>query len=235
MTLPNNIYELASFLAAGFFFVPIILVTFKNLFRNKTILWFAVYWFWSGLINILCSLECMSDTLALSIIERFYNLLDTPVMLFIMYKTTEVTGIRKSLHKILLPFIVLEIIMLVITGFNIGMESALVFCGVLVVLFFLLWTIISYSKQTSYNGSLISYQYIYYALFFEYAISIITVIYSYILPANADNADNFLIYHISTIVAIATASAGILNFQEEKPAAKMKKSKLQTEAEIRYL
>lgn len=183
----------------------------------------------------MCSLDVLNGKPVLDIIARLYNLLDTPVLLFIIYKTTEIESVRKSLQKVLLPLIILEMAILIVTRFSAGMETALVFCGVVIVLFYIIWTIVNYSGKTSFKISSISYQYIYYALLFEYAVSIITVIYSYILPHKSNNADNFLIFHISTIVAIATASAGILSYQEEKTKANIKKQNLQARTEIRYL
>ena len=235
MTLPYDFYTLASYLAAGFFFIPIVLIACRNLFRNKLLLWFSVYWLWSGLINILCSLEVLNDTFALNIIERLYNLVDIPLLLFIMYKTTQIESIKKNLQKVLLPLTVLEIGVLAVTRFSTGMETALVFCGVVIVLFYIIWTIIKYSNNASFKNSSISYQYIYYALLFGYATSIITVIYSYMLPQKANNDDNFLVFHISTIIAIATASAGILTYHEEKAIPKTKKSNFSAGPEIRYL
>lgn len=235
MTLPYSLYKIASLVAAISFFIPIILVAIRNLFSKKLLLWFAIYWFWAGLINVLCSIEFIIDSPALSIIERSYNLLDIPFMLFIIYTTTEVAGIKKSLKKILLPFIIVGILVFAATRFNTGMESALVFCGVMLVLFYIIWTISYYSKHSTFKHSSISYQYIYYALLFEYATSIITVIYSYILPDRSNTDDVFFVFHLATIIAVATAAAGIFNYSDKKPVAKVKKSRYQPEAEIKYL
>lgn len=235
MNIPHDFYKLASILAAACFFIPVILVTVRNLFRNKLLLWFAVYWFWAGLINVLCSTEIIGNTLALNIVERIYNLLDIPIILFIIYRTTDIESIRKSLKKILIPLLTLEVVILTATGFSNEMETALVFCGVLLVLFYISWTIISYARKTSFKDYSISYQCIYYGLLFEYTISIIIVIYSYMIPHRSNNDDNFLIFHLSTIITIATASAGILAYKEEKPGLKVKKQKQHQETEIRYL
>lgn len=55
------------------------------------------------------------------------------------------------------------------------------------------------------------------------------------IPHRSNNDDNFLIFHLSTIITIATASAGILAYKEEKPGLKVKKQKQHQETEIRYL
>ncbi|MFT3945866.1 MAG: hypothetical protein QM763_02735 [Agriterribacter sp.] len=236
MNQPNSLYKIASLVAAVSFFIPLILAAIRNLLGNKLLLWFSVYWCWSGLINVLCSLECLHQSLVLDMIERLYNLVDLPLILFIILKTTQVDSIKRSLQKILLPLLILEIAVSLITWLENGMETAIVLSGVLLVLFYITWIILSYSKKISFKDASISYQYIYYALLFEYSTSILIVVYSYIIPDKANNNDNFLIFHISTIIAIATASAGILTYQEEyKPAVKIRKKKFQAEAEIRYL
>lgn len=235
MNAPFDLYKLASLLAAVSFFLPVLLIAIRGLSGNKLLLWFGIYWCWSGLINILCSLDFIQQSSALNFIERLYNLADVPFILFIIMKTTHVEGIKRSLQKILLPLLFIEIIISVITWLSNGMETAIVFSGVLLVLFYISWTIFSYSKKNSFKDSSISYQYIYYALLFEYATSILIVVYSYIIPDKANNSDNFLIFHISTIIAIATASAGILTCQVQGSEPKIKKRKFQHEAEIRYL
>lgn len=184
---------------------------------------------------MVCSMEMLYGTIALNIIERLYNFTDILLMLFIIYKTTEIDSIRKSLQKVLGPLIVLEAALLFVTRFSDGMETALVFWGVLLVLFYVMWTVIHYAKQTSFKSSSASYQYIYYALLFEYGVSVITVIYSYIITDASSNEDNFMIFHISTVIAIVTASAGILTYQEDDRKTKVKKRSSHAEAEIRYL
>lgn len=233
--MPYSLYKLAYIFAACFFFIPTVLVVARNLLKNKLLLWFALYWFWAGLINVLCSIEIIQNALALSFIERIYNLLDTPVMLFIIYKTTEIEHIKKSLKKILMPLVGLEIFILIITKLNEDVETVLVFGGVLLILFYVIWTIVSYSRTISFRDFSFSHQYIYYGLLFEYATSIITVVCSYVMPHKYSNDDSFLIFHISTIITIATASAGILTYQGKKMNVKIKKRKMHEETEIRFL
>ncbi|OJY95609.1 MAG: hypothetical protein BGP13_12270 [Sphingobacteriales bacterium 40-81] len=230
-----SLYQFASLFAAVSFFIPILLLWVKGLMKNRILVWFGLYWCWAGLVNIVCSAEVIKQSMALNIIERLYNLADIPFMLFILYSTTEIDGIRKSLRKILIPLLCVEIGASIVSWFMSGVETVIVFGGVLLVLYYVLWTIINYSRKNSFSESHTSYQYIYYALLFEYATSIITVIYSYIMPERANTDDSFMIFYISTIIAIATASAGILTYQEQKPQEKIKGQKFQPEAEIRYL
>ncbi|MFT3747449.1 MAG: hypothetical protein QM768_04005 [Agriterribacter sp.] len=229
------LYQFASLFAAVSFFIPILLLWLRGLMRHKILVWFGLYWCWAGLVNIVCSAEVIKQSIALNIIERLYNLADIPFMLFILYSTTQIDGIKKSLRKILIPLLCVEIGASIVSGFMNGVETVIVFGGVLLVLYYVVWTIISYSRKNSLSESHTSYQYVYYALLFEYATSIITVIYSYMMPERASADDSFMIFHISTIVAIATASAGILTYQEQKPQQKVKKRSIQPEAEIRYL
>lgn len=233
--MPSVLYRFVSLLAAVSFFIPILLLWVKGLMQNRILIWFGLYWCWSGLINIVCSAEVIKQSIALNIIERLYNLADIPFMLLILYTTTQINGIRNSIRKILIPLLCVEIGASIVSWFMSDVETVIVFGGVLLVLYYVVWTIISYSRKNSFSESHTSYQYIYYALLFEYATSIITVIYSYIMPERANAEDNFMIFYISTIIAIATASAGILTYQEQKPQQKVKQQKFQPEAEIRYL
>ncbi|MCC6287444.1 MAG: hypothetical protein IT249_06130 [Chitinophagaceae bacterium] len=233
--MPVAIYQFLSLFAAVSFFIPILLIWARRLGRNKILTWFGMYWCWSGLINIICSIEILNHSTALNIIERVYNLADIPLMLFVLYTTTGEESIRKSLRRILIPLLCIEIAASVVSWFLSGVETAIVFGGVLLVLYYVVWTIIIYSRRNSLTESHTSYQYIYYALLFEYATSIITVVYSYMVPEKANADDSFMVFHISTIIAIATAAAGILTYQEQKPRQKMRKQKFQREVEIKYL
>jgi hypothetical protein len=231
-----SLYRLVSFLAAVSFFIPILLLLAKRLIQNKTLIWFGLYWCWNGLVNLACSIEMFEQLTAAKILVRLYNLADIPLTLFILYTTTPVAGIKKSLKKILLPLLCVEIATAIISLFTNAFEMIVVFAGVLLVLYYVLWTIIAYSQKKSFSQWHTSYQYIYYALLFEYATAVITVIYSYIIPQKANTDERFAIFYISIIIAIATASAGILTYREkEKSLQKIKKQQSRSELEIKYL
>lgn len=235
MNLSTQLYQFTALLAAISFFVPIALLMIRKLLQNKTLVWFGAFWCWSGLVNAVCSIEAIEQSPVIDIIGRLYNLADIPVVLFILYSTTQTESIKKSIGKILKPVMFIAIAVSVIAWFNEGIETAVVFGGVLLVLYYIIWSVLVNSRKNSFSESQASYQYIYYALLFEYAISIITVIYSYIVPEKANGDDRFLIFHLSTIITIATATAGILIYNDQKPKSTFRKQKFQPEAEIRYL
>jgi hypothetical protein len=78
-------------------------------------------------------------------------------------------------------------------------------------------------------------QFIYYALLFEYGISVVTFIFSYMIPDQRDLQDSFLIYHLSIIVSVAVATYGLLTHKKNREEKKMKEQKKEREAEIKFL
>jgi hypothetical protein len=51
---------------------------------------------------------------------------------------------------------------------------------------------------------------IYAALFFEYGTFVVIYIFDYFLPGTSTTADNFLVYYLSSLVALPVAICGFL-------------------------
>ena len=117
----------------------------------------------------------------------------------------------------MLPFFIIETVTIAISGFENMVESILVFAGVLIALYYIGWIILLHMKGTHYSNYQHAMQFIYYALFFEYGVSTINFIYSYILPDKVSEADNFLIFYMASCITILIALYGILVYKEKIP------------------
>ena len=229
------IYQLATIAAAIAFFVPLGIIISKKMLRNNLIVWFAAYWGWSGIINFIFVSNIIQNNQIIYSIERVFNLADAPLILFVLYKTTYVEAVKESLKKILVPFLLFELIYTTITRLQGVSESIIVATGVIIVLYYIIWIIVFHMNGVKHSSFQHAMQFIYYALLFEYGVSIITFVYSYIMPDKASAKDNFLIFHIGTIITIASASYGILIYKEKLPEKKKKRRIVEREAEIRFL
>ncbi len=217
------------------FFLPLIMLMARRLIRDKVLIWFAAYWAWAGMANILFSLDFVPASKIMLILQRVYNLFDCPLLLFVLYKTTYIKEVRNSIRKVMLPFFVIETAAIAISGFESMVESILVVMGVLIALYYIGWIILLHMKGTHYSNYQHAMQFIYYALFFEYGVSTINFIYSYMLPDKVSESDNFLIFYMASCITILIALYGILVYKEKIPKKQQKIKKPELEMEIKYL
>lgn len=217
------------------FFLPLILLVIRRITHNRVLIWFAVFWAWAGLANIVFSIDFVSTNRIMLVLQRVYNLFDFPLLLIVLFKTTYIEEVRNSIKKIMLPFFVIETVAIAISGFESMVESILVAAGVLIALYYIGWIILLHMKGTHYSNYQHAIQFIYYALFFEYGVSAINFIYSYMLPDKVSEADNFLIFYMASCITMLIALYGILMYREKIPSEQKKMKKPEREMEIRYL
>lgn len=217
------------------FFLPLTMLVVRGLIHNRVLVWFAAFWAWAGLANVLFSIDFVSANKIMLILQRVYNLFDFPILLIVLFKTTYIKEVRNSIKKIMLPFFIIETVAIAISGFESTVESILVVGGVLIALYYIGWIILLHMKGTHYSNYQHAMQFIYYALFFEYGVSTINFIYSYVLPDKVSEADNFLIFYMASCITILIALYGILVYRERIPPKQKKIKKPEREMEIRYL
>ncbi len=217
------------------FFLPLIMVGVRRLMHDKLLIWFAVFWAWAGLINIIFEGDYVSASKVMLVLQRVYNLFDVPLLLLVLFKTTYIKEVRNGIKKVMLPFFVIETAAIAVSGFESTVESILVAVGVLLALYYLGWIILLHMKGIYFSNYQHAMQFIYYALFFEYGVSIINFIYSYLLPDKVSEKDNFLIFYMASCITMLIALYGILIYREKIPPEKKKVKKPQREMEIRYL
>jgi len=193
--------EMLSIITSIAFFLPLILLGIRRLMRDKLLIWFAVFWAWAGVMNIIFGGE----------------------------------EVRNSIKKVVLPFFAIETVAIAVAGFQSTVESILVAVGVLLALYYLGWIILLHMKGTHYSNYQHAMQFIYYALFFEYGVSIINFIYSYLLPDKVSERDNFLIFYMASCITMLIALYGILTYREKIPPGQKKVKKPEREMEIRFL
>lgn len=227
--------ETLSIITSVAFFLPLILLGIRRLMRDKLLIWFAVFWAWAGLMNIIFEGEYASASKVMVVLQRVYNLFDVPLLLLILFKTTYIEDVRNSIKKVMLPFFAIETVAIAVAGFQSTVESILVAVGVLLALYYLGWIILLHMKGTHYSNYQHAMQFIYYALFFEYGVSIINFIYSYLLPDKVSERDNFLIFYMASCITMLIALYGILIYREKIPPGQKKVKKPEREMEIRFL
>lgn len=228
-------YQVITIIAAVSFFMPFFIVTVRKLFRYQPFVWFAGYWMLSGAINLLFISASFAGSRFITVTERVFNLADAPVMLFILYNTVHIEAIRKSMKKMLPAFLSTALLVTVITHLESFAEALLVGAGLIIILMYIIWIIVHYAKGIKHGNTARTLQFIYYALLFEYGISVVTFIFSYMIPDQGNLQDSFLIYHLSVIISISVASYGLLTHKKNGEEKKVKMQEIGPKAEIKFL
>lgn len=229
------IYQIIAAIAAVSFFIPFVVLMVKRLLKYQAFVWFAVYWLLAGVVNLLFMNEAFTNSSLMIVTERVFNLADAPFMLFILYKTIQVETIQKSIKKMLPAFLCTVLLLTVITRLQHFAEVLMVGGGLVIILMYIIWTIVYYNKGIKHHATEYTLQFIYYALLFEYGISVVTFIFSYMIPDQSDLHDSFLIYHLSIIISVLVASYGLFIHKERPEEKKIKVVTKEREAEIKFL
>jgi hypothetical protein len=205
-------YHLISIAAVASYFVPILIVLMKKAWRDQFFLLFAVYWCVGGMINVFDVVPGVSKHL-LHNITIFYNMLDIPFMLGILYFTTTYNFIRKTAVVGIALLLFVQVISIIQGGISYDSQKYALGIGVALVLCIVAMEIIRYMQKIEHSTRQNAKMFVYAALLFEYATFIVIYIFDYILISE-DRQDSFIIYYISTLVAILIASCGFLLFRK---------------------
>jgi hypothetical protein len=208
MILKSIIYQIISVLAVGLYFVPMIIVIGKKLWPALPFRLFALYWLVCALANLIEFLPLSGP--ALELFTVIYNVLDIPFVLAIFYFSTSNAAVKKFTKIVAPALLAVSLVNCSIKGFTtdslkymLGGEL-LIICGVII------WEIILKLQQIKLTGQAKGLLLICAALLFEYGTFIVIYIFDYFLPGTSTSADNFLVYYLSSLVALPVAICGFL-------------------------
>lgn len=143
----------------------------------------------------------------------FYNMLDVPVILSILYYTSSSAAVKKSTSLGLILISSFEIFSVSINGITYEALKYPLGIGIAMVLVMVIMEIVRYMQDIEHSNHLNSKILVYAAVLFEYATFIVIYIFDYFIETS-NSRDSFLIYYISTLVAIFIASCGYLMFKK---------------------
>ena len=208
MISKSIIYQIVSVLAVGLYFVPMLVVLMKKLWSAVPFRLFALYWLVCALANLVEYIHLSSQ--ALDLYTVIYNLLDIPIVLTIFYFSSS-SPVVKKFTKIVAPaLLAIGIVNCIIRGFNTDALKYVLGGELLIVLSVIVWEIILKLQQIKLTGPVKGLLLIYAALFFEYGTFVVIYIFDYFLPGTSTTADNFLVYYLSSLVALPVAIFGFL-------------------------
>lgn len=206
--MKNLIYDIVSVAAIVAYFVPLAIVLLKKMWPVTPFLYFALYWVVGGLVNVADHIGFSDRTV--EIITVLYNIFDMPAIMYVLYKTTSSPTIRKLTAITAPAFLAVQVVNIIIRGINYDALKYTLAVGLLLVLTLIVWEIILYLQKIVHSGREKGLLFIYAALLFEYGTYIIIYIFDYFLEHISSTVDNYLVYYISTLIAIVIATCGYL-------------------------
>jgi hypothetical protein len=213
----DSVFQVILVLTIISYFLPLTIVLAKRLWNDLAFKLFAIYWMVNGLINIFdwipgLSLEVQQTS------GMVYNLIDIPFMLIILYISSASTQIRKFIQFTCIAFVIVEFTNVIVNGLSYESMKYVLGIGVLLVLIVILWNIVLFLRKMKYNFRQKALLFIHAALLFEYGTYIVVYIFDYFYVDTAQ-LDNYLIYYLSTLIAIMVACFGLLQKRETNNVA----------------
>jgi hypothetical protein len=202
------IYEIVSVLAIAAYFVPLAILLLKKMWQVTPFLLFALYWVVGGLVNLVDRMDVSDRTIEITTV--LYNIFDMPAVMYILHRTTSSSTVKKFTGIAAPGFLVAQIINTIFRGLNYDSLKYTLAIGLVLVLTLIVWEIILYLQKIVHSGREKGLLFIYAALLFEYGTYIIIYIFDYYLEHISSTVDNYLVYYISSLIAIVIATCGYL-------------------------
>lgn len=209
-----QLFDIVSVAAISSYFVPLSIVLFKKLWKDPFFLLFAIYWSIGGLVNI-CDLLPFSKSTCYYI-GVFYNMIDIPLILAVLYYTSLSTRVRSIIPFAAAAIICLEVIGVSMQGFVFEALKYPLGAGIMVVIVLVVMEILRYMQMMEQSNRQTAKMFVYAAVLFEYATFIVIYIFDYYVDSG-ETVDSYLIYYFSTLGAIIIASCGYLLFRKYEP------------------
>jgi hypothetical protein len=206
------LYPYISNIAIAFCFVPLLLLLWKKISREKAYLFVAIYWLANGLLNLPNWLGQAQNNKLQNQVVLLYNLLDAPLVLLVFYFSA--SGIKKKVLLYLLIFIGLfELLMLFWKGNNFNSSTIIIGVSTLVALTFSLSGITQYFNKLEHTYFDNTMGFVYAGFLFNYGPFIVIYIFSYLKIENETiRAANFFLYYVSLLTATILTSIGLWRY-----------------------
>jgi hypothetical protein len=202
-------YHIISLVALIACFIPMLLVLVKKLWTKKSFFLFGLYWTVSGLINCTDFIPGISSRTR-EIVTVVYNMFDVPIVLTIIYITTKSSRLIRFLRVSIPMYMALLLVNAVINGIRYDAMKYMLAVGLGLVIMTIIWEITRYLKKIEHSTYEKAMLFIHASLLFAYGTFIIIYIFDYYVTTT-NKTDNYLIYYISSLIAIGIAICGYLS------------------------
>lgn len=204
-----NLVTSLGVLAAMAFLAPALIIFSCRLFNNKSLFILGIYFLSVGLCNLMsANLIPASDEFRRTA-GLVNNYLDAPlVLLFLPFFCTN-SRQKNMLYLSLAAFIIYEIVVTVVCGFNLTALVYILGPGVLILFGYSLYFFVKYARIAIEKNKQIGKAYMLGSIAFAYGCYGMIYCFHYLQKTSA-KADVFLIYYIASIIASLIMSIGLV-------------------------
>lgn len=195
------------------YFVPLVIVLIKKLWRDQFFMLFAAYWALGGVVNLADVIPGFPKKWSYDI-GVYYNMLDVPFILSILYLTTSSAFVRRFMPFMIVLLFICEVIGIALQGVKYDSLKYPLGAGIVLVLGMVVMEIVRYMQTIEHSNRQNAKMFVYAAVLFQWATFVVIYISDYFIFPEANNNDGFIIYYLSTMVAILIASCGYLLFRK---------------------
>ena len=209
----SALYMIISNIAIALCFIPFLLLFSKKMRQVKAYRVIGIYWLFNGLVNFinLDNLPGFRDIAAQEKLIFYYNLLDTPLVLFLF--ACAVSGFhRKVLLFSLLFFIAGELILVGWKGYTFLSSAMIIGAGLLLILAYSITGLVQYMKKMEHTPFENSMAFVYAALLFAYGSFLIIYIFIHVRGNAEGSRDSFMLYYISILLSAAITTMGLWSY-----------------------
>jgi hypothetical protein len=210
------LYNVISNLAIVLCFIPLFLLFWKKMRKDKAYWMVGLYWLATGLVNLPNFGSAFADQAGHAPLHErvklIYNLLDTPLILLIFLYSAPGKKYKKHILLVLFLFVIMEAGMLNWKGYNPLSSAMIIGAGMLLVFSYSVTGLVQYMRKmehTSFENSMV---FVHAALLFAYGSFIIIYTFIRVHPDSIDKQDSFMIYYISLLLAAAITCLGLWSY-----------------------
>ena len=201
------------------FFVPLVIVIVRKLWTDKFFRIFAVYCTIEGLVNLLDFIPPIPHKF-ISDLNVVYNMLDFPMMLFLIYQIAVPEKFRNFMKAGIAVYFVFQFYFLFKLGIQYDAIKYTMGLGLVLVIGSVLWMLVNYLQRPDLENRQKAYMMILASILFDYGTFVVIYIFDYFMSnSDAPNKDNLLLYYASSIVGMLITIAGLLLIRN-KPKVK---------------
>ncbi|WP_207513045.1 hypothetical protein [Longitalea luteola] len=206
--MKSLIYQIVSIVAVGLYFVPVLIVIAKKLWPAVPFRLFALYWLVGALANVVEFIPLSAR--AMDLYTVIYNLLDIPFVLIIFYFSTTSVAVKRFTSLMAPALVAVGLVNCIFRGFTTDTLKYVLGAELLIVLGVIVWEIILKLQKIKLTRHAKGLLLICAALLFEYGTFVVIYIFDYFLPGVSSSADSFLMYYLSSLIALPVAICGFL-------------------------
>lgn len=192
-------------------FLPFLLMLWRKLNYKTTYLLVCIYWLINGIANLPECLGQSDNSTLQNQITLIYNLIDTPLVLLVFYFSATHNK-KRILSWLIILFMVFELCMVAWKGHNFDSSTIIIGSGGLIILIFSIAGLAEYFNKIEHSSFEITMGFIYAAFIFEYGLSIIIFVFSYLNYKRETVNVNLFVYYLSVISATVLTSYGLWRF-----------------------